>query len=77
MQIKDLVSLSNAGFTKDEIIKIMAASRSAPAAPAAPAASDVSQKLDDLFAKYMQTNVNNAKETVDDIIANIINPGEE
>ena len=88
MEIKDVIALANAGFTKDQIAKI-ATSINAPApAPApVPAPAPASSGVDDILKELgiikdtMQANAllgaqQPKPETTDDILASIINPPE-
>lgn len=101
MKIEDLLALTKAGWSKEEIIKLSLAEQEAPKeaeenipqpeeapieAPAeAPKEDPASAKIDDVIAKLetlasgmekmaIQNSRLPERETVDDILASIINP---
>ena len=100
MKIEDLLALTKAGWSKEEIIKLSLAEQEAPKeaeeipqpeeapieAPAeAPKEDPSSAKIDDVIAKLetlasgmekmaIQNSRLPERETVDDILASIINP---
>lgn len=92
MDIKELVSLVNAGFSKDEILQLLtpaapaaapAAPTAAPAAPAAAPAAPEQDRFAELLAAIRGVNINTAGMpaeqpiTAESAIASIINPYEE
>ena len=90
MEIKDIIKLADAGFSKEDIIKMVStdpepaapATDPEPAAPAAdpePAADPngepaLNQILDLLHQGFVQTSNQPEQPTVDDILSDIIDP---
>ena len=67
-----IIALAQAGFSKTEIVALMTAPAAAPAAAAAPDVSAlIQQAVQASFANFAQQP---KTESVDDIIAHIINP---
>ena len=81
MKLEDIIALCKAGYTKDDLAKLMTIDSAAPAAPAAPAAQDengIIAAINALGAQIKTMNIAATEQpkpqTAEDVLASIILP---